>query len=118
MKLQISRIPTTEKLPHNLPPEERKALRELKCNHNLVINKTSTIVVQNKTNYIADALEHLNDPNTYRGLDGDPTNNICCGIKQLINNLYSKGLLSKKMVDFCSPPKSVRFAGLYFLKNT
>ena len=53
--------------------EERKALRELKCNTDLVINeadKGSTIVVQNRTDYIKDALEHLNDPNTYKELDG------------------------------------------------
>ena len=99
MKLEISRIPTADKLPYNLSPEEQKALRELKCNHDLVINKAdkgSTIVVQSKTDYIKDALEHLNDPNTYKELHGDPTDSICHGIKQLLNKLYSEGLLSKR----------------------
>ena len=86
----------------------------------LVINKTdkgSTIVVQNRTDYIKDAYEHLNDPNTYKKLDGDPTIRICHGIVQLLNRFYSEGLLNKKMVDFCSPPQRARLARLYFLKK-
>jgi len=120
MKLKISRIPTTDKIPYNLSSEERKALRELKCNTDLVLNKAdkgSTIVVQNKADYIKDALEHLDDPNTYKELDGDPTSSICRGINQLLNNFYSEGLLNKKMVDFCLPPKKTRLARLYFLKK-
>ena len=120
MKLEISCIPTIDKIPHNLSPEERRALRELKCNNDLVINKAdkgSTIVVQNKTDYIIDALEHLSDSATYKELNGDPTSSICHGIKQLLNNFLSEGLLNKKMVDFCSPPKRARLARLYFLKK-
>ena len=52
MKLEISRIPTADNLPYNLSPEERKALREFKCNHDLVINKAdkgSTMVVYYST---------------------------------------------------------------------
>lgn len=67
-------------LPHYLSPSEHKALQELKCNTDLIINKVgkgSTIVVQNMADYIKDALQHLNDPDTYRVLDGDPTSNIC-----------------------------------------
>ena len=76
MKVEISNIPTTDKIPHNLPRNERKALRELICDKDLVINKAdkgSTIVVQNRADYIRTALEHLKDPITYRKLDGDPT---------------------------------------------
>ena len=75
MKVEISQIPITVNLPHSLSPSERKALRELNCNNDLIINKAdkgSTNVV-----HIIDALQHLNDPNTYRVLDGDPTSNIC-----------------------------------------
>ena len=79
-KVEISEIPITDNLPHYLSPSERKALQELKCNTDLIINKAgkgSTIVVQNKADYIKDALQHLNDPSTSRVLDGDPTSNIC-----------------------------------------
>ena len=87
MKLEISQISTTDNTPYNLSPGERKALRELKCNTDLIINKAdkgSTIVVQNRANHIIDASEHLNDPYTYKVLDGDPTNSICSVINQLL----------------------------------
>ena len=69
MKVEIFQILITDNLPHNLSPSERKALRELKCNTNLIVSKArkgSTIVVQNKADYIRDALQHLNEPDTYR----------------------------------------------------
>ena len=120
IKVELSQIPTTNSIPHNLSLSERKALRELKCNPDLVINKAdkgSTIVVQDKNDYIRNALEHLNDPHTYRVLDGNPTSNICTGINFLLSDFYKKGLLDKDMVAFCSPPKKVRPARLYFLKK-
>ena len=120
MKVEISQIPITDNLPHNLSPSERKALRELKCNKDLIINKAdkgSTIVVQNKADYILDALQHLNDPNTYRVLDGDPTSNICHDISVLLQDFLNKGLLDKEMVALCTPPKKVCPARLYFLKK-
>ena len=116
IKLELTRIATEDKIPHNLTRTERKALLELKCDTDLVINKAdkgSTIVVQNRTDYITDALEHLNDPNTYKELDSDPTNSICCGINLILHKFHSEGLLE----DFCSPPKKARLARLYFLKN-
>ena len=119
MKLELLNITTTT-TPHNLSPEERKALRELKHNTDLVINKAdkgSTIVVQAKADYIRDGLEHLNDPRTYKKLEGDPTKSICCGINQLLYKFYNEGTLNKSMVEFCSPPKKARLARLYFLKK-
>ena len=121
IKLEISRITTMDKITYNLTLKERKALWELKCNSDLVINKAdkgSTIVVQDRADYVRDALEHLNDPNAYKELDGDPTNSICCGINQVLQKLHSERLLDKTMVDFCSPPKKARLARLYFLKKT
>ena len=99
---------------------ERKALREFKCNSDLVINKAdkgSTIVVQDRSDYIHNALEHLNDPHTYRVLDGNPTSNICTGINHFLLDFLKKGVLDEDMVAFCSPPKKARPARLYFLKK-
>ena len=75
MKVEISNIQTTDNISHNLSRNERRALRELISDKDLVINKADkgyTIVVQNRANYIQTAPEHLNDPVTYRKLDGDP----------------------------------------------
>ena len=120
MKIEISQIPITDNLPPNLSRSERKALRELKCDKDLIINKAdkgSTIVVQNRTDYIKAALEHLNDPVTYAVLDGDPTSAICSGIDSSLQDFYNKGLLDKDMVAFCSPSKKAHPARLYLLKK-
>ena len=108
MKIEISQIPITDNLPPNLSRSECKALRELKCDKDLIINKAdkgSTIVAQHRTDYIKAALEHLNDPITYTVLDGDPTLAIYSGIDILLQDFYNKGLLDKDTVAFCSPPK-------------
>ena len=76
IKIEISQTPTTDNLPPNLSKRERKAIHEFKIGKDLVINKAdkgSTIVVQNRTDYIKTALEHLNDPVIYMVLDDDPT---------------------------------------------
>ena len=74
-------------------------------------------MVQNRTDYIKTALEHLNDPVTYMVLDGDPTLAICSNINRLLKNFHNKGLLNKDMVAFCSPPKKVRPARFYLLNK-
>ena len=86
IKIEISQIPTSDNLPPNLSRRERKALLELKCDKDLVINKADKGLVQNRTDYIKTALEHLNDPVTYMVLDGDPTSAICSGINRLLKN--------------------------------
>ena len=120
MKIEISQIPLTDNIPTNLSRGEWKALRELMCDKDLVINKAdkgSTIVVQNRADYVKAALEHLNDPTTYKLLDGDPTSCICSSIDYLLQNFLNKGLLDKNSITFCSPPKKARPARLYMLKK-
>ena len=75
------------------------------------------IAIQDKADYIKDAMEHLDDPLTYKQLEGDPTKNICHGINQLLSKFHSEGTLSRTMVEFCSPSKKARLARLYFLKK-
>ena len=120
MKIEISQIPITDNIPPNLSRGERKALRELICDKDLIINKAdkgSTIVVQNRADYIKTALEQLNDPITYRLLDGNPTSCICANIVFLLQDFLKKGLLNKETVAYCSPPKMARSARLYMLKS-
>ena len=82
-----------------------------------VVVKHHHLVVKLGIPSLSETLEHLNDPNTYKELDGDPTNSICRGVNQILHKLHSEGLLNKKMVDFCSPPLKARLARLYFLKK-
>jgi len=120
IKMALTEINTTQHLRPNLTIEERKALKNLSNNQNLVINsadKSSTVVVQNKEDYIRENLEHLNDQTTYQPLEGDPTDHICQQIKQKLQELKSKGYLSPTMYEFCLPPPKARLARFYSLKK-
>ena len=69
----------------NLMRQEQQALNQLINNPTLIINKAdkgSTIVVQDRSEYIADALKHLNDQTTYKPLKENTTHKL----KELINH--------------------------------
>ena len=60
----------------NLTRKERLALKDLINNPHIVINeadKGSTIVVEDRDEYIKNAMLHLNDPNVYKPLHDDIT---------------------------------------------
>ena len=84
-----------DKNPCYLTLKEHKVLWELKCNSYLAINKAdigSTIVVRDRTEYTRDVFEHLSDPNTYKELNGDPTES-----KFYIINFTQKEYLTRQM---------------------
>ena len=89
MKIKISEIPTTDNIPQNLYLREHTALQELKSNTDLVINKADKgqLFLFKIADHIKDALEHLNDPITYKELDVDPTRSICFGINRFLHTL-------------------------------
>ena len=121
IKNEISRIVTTDYIPPNLSRSERILLRELSQDKNLVIQKCdkgADIVVQNRSDYVRDGLNHLRDPVTYRELSGDPTNSLCNNITKFLLDLYNDGLLNKESIYLCAPPENARLARLYFLKKT
>ena len=46
----------------------------------IVFNKSDKgrdLVLQNRTDYVKNGLEHLQYPATHKQLEGDPTNSIC-----------------------------------------
>ena len=120
MRMEITKLEKHPTLNHNLTRKERQAMRELSTDHNLVINKAdkgSTIVVRQRTDYIKEGLEHLSDTNTYVQLDRDYTPDITKIVKDTLQQLKTKGLLSPRMADYCLPPSTVRTAQIYFLKK-
>ena len=102
----------------NLTCEERRALTALRDNNSLVINKAdkgSTIVVQNHSDYATAGFKHLSDDKVYKPLNADITPNICLKLEIYLKRLYEEGLISKEMLDYCSPPTVCRTARIYFL---
>ena len=59
--------------------QEQQALNQLTNNPKLMINKAdkgSTIVVQDRSEYIASAMKHLNDQTTYKPLKENITHKL------------------------------------------
>ena len=104
----------------DLTRKERQALNQLTNNPTLIINKAdngSTIVVQDRSEYIVEAMKHLNDETTYKPL----RENITHKLKDLINNklqsLRKNGFLREPWYQFCKPPIKHRTSKIYFLKK-
>ena len=117
IRLDLYNLPTQQTVP-NLSKNERAALAKLKKNKNLVINhadKGSSIVIQNRWDYIKYNEDHLQDPLTYTRLDGDPTRHLCEQISSLLAQFKSQGFLSEEMYRFCLPPEHARLARFYSL---
>ena len=104
----------------NLTKKERIALRDLIKNPHIVINKAdkgSTIVVEDRDEYISNAMLHLNDPIVYKPLDEDISPTLKESIMDKLRLLRNNGLLKQPWFEFCKPPKQIRTSRLYFLKK-
>ena len=85
---------------------QKRTLNKLCKNTDIVINKAdkgSTIVIQNRTDYINEAMIQLNDTTTYKLLTGDPTKHICKQINTILYEYYKKYYLTKNVYTFCLP---------------
>ena len=104
----------------NLTRKERLALRELINNPCIVINKAdkgSTIVVEDRDEYISNAMVHLNNPNVYEPLHRDISPTLKELITEKLKALKNNGFLKQAWFEFCKPPKQTRTSRLYFLKK-
>ena len=104
----------------NLTRKERIALRELLLNPHVIINKAdkgSTIVVEDREEYIRNAMIHLNDPVVYKSLHNDISPTLKEAIINKLTSLRNKGFLKQTWFEFCKPPRQTRTSRLYFLKK-
>ena len=104
----------------NLTRAQRRALKELTTNKNIVINKAdkgSTIVIEDREDYIQNAYEHLNNPTVYQELDNDDSEKHKQIINQKLERLHTAGLIQSNWFEYCKPPKKHRTSRLYFLKK-
>jgi len=53
-------------------------------------------MIQDRSTYIREDLEHLNDCETYLKLDGDPTKSITLEINSMLNSYLKKDSLVEK----------------------
>ncbi|PIK53011.1 hypothetical protein BSL78_10072 [Apostichopus japonicus] len=74
-------------------------------------DKGSAVVIQDRQDYIKEAMRHLSNSDIYTLLDSDPTDIFSQQIKQTITDMYQRNQISKKAVSFLSPTdcKAARF---------
>ena len=102
----------------NLTKNERIALKQLMENPLLIINKAdkgNTVVIEDRSDYIQNATKHLNDPQTYKPLENDLTNNLKTVIQEKLSLMKQNGFLTEHWYQYCLPPKLHRTSRLYFL---
>ena len=115
-KIEISnmKICTAE---HNMSKEEWKALSKLKQNKNIVIkpaDKTKTIVIQNKSNYIKEgerqlALKH------YKKIEHPTTEKIKHKVLEIIQQLYDKKFIDDMTYKYFTTNFDPTPGTIYFL---
>ena len=105
----------------NLTRKKRFTLRDLINNPHIVINKAdkgSTIVVEDRDEYISNAMLHLNDPSVYKSI---PTQRYFLHTKRSNQDkfkaLRSNGFLRQTWFEFCKPPKQTHTSRLNFFDS-
>ena len=105
---------------HNLTIEEARALKDIKGNNDIVIkkaDKSSSIVVMNKDDYIAEALRQLSDEKFYRETNSDYTKVFNDHVNELLDNLKSQEAISEEVFK-CLVTTNPKTASLYLLPKT
>ena len=94
----------------NLSKGEKRALRELAANPELVISKADkgdAVVVLSTPTYLDLAYEHLNDKNTYKLLRSDPTGEIVTRFIKYLKTCRESGVITTQ-----------EYYKYYYLKNS
>ena len=109
---------TVEKLRANLPRAERKALRNLIRNPDLIISKADkgdSTVVMSTEQYLELACKHLYDGNTYQLLKSDPTQDIVRQFNSYIEECLEKGVIDRVQHERLLLPEGIDTQTIYFL---
>ena len=104
----------------NITPAEVKALKNLQRNTNIIVkraDKGSCVVIENKSDYIKNGLQHLQDIETYRQLQGDPTTILAENITTYLQKIHDQGHIDQYTKNFLTPPEITKTQRLYFLKK-
>ena len=100
LREEIKKLISANKVKHNISRKERDALKSLREDKNILIQKADkggSIVVLNTIDYKNKITQMLNDPITYTVMMGDvDLNKAKSEIDKLVINLYANEYISKK----------------------
>ena len=93
LKIEATKL-KPRKTRNNLSQRQRIALRKLRKRNDNIIKKAdkgSTVVIQDRQEYINTGLEHLSDKNTYSELEEDQTKQVAEEVTQTVRAMYQEG---------------------------
>ena len=119
VKIKLAETPPV-KPKNNLPPGERRALKELQINNKEIILKKAdkgiTTIVMNRENKINEGQKQLDDRNNYQPLDKPMVRDTSQRVKPLINALHQAGYIDEMTVKWFNPtPNPPRIPVFYTL---
>ncbi|XP_062598993.1 uncharacterized protein LOC134260453 [Saccostrea cucullata] len=116
-KMELCKI-HFHKFRDNLTKKERNALTSLRNETNIVIkkaDKSTTVVVQNRTNYAAEGLRQLNDGIHYAAIHKDRTHEIHDLINKIVCEMQINSEIDSITHRFLSQSLTFRPGRLYLL---
>ena len=118
LKIEATKL-KPRKTRNNLSQRQRIALRKLRKWNDIIkkADKGSTVVIQDRQEYIDTGLEHLSDKNTYSELEEDQTKQVAEEVTQTVRAMYQEGHIDKPTAEYLLPPPMVRTQEMYFLKK-
>ena len=118
VKLRLTEVPLN-KPKNNLPPGERRALRELIQNKEIILKKAdkgTTTVIMKRENKINEGQKQLDDRNNYQPLEKPMVKDTSQRVKHLINTLHNEGFIDEMTVKwFNQTPDPPRIPVFYTL---
>ena len=90
-------------LRHNLKKAESAALHSLKNNRDIIIKKAdkgSSVVIQNRSDYIKEGLRQLNDKNFYKEQPNNLTDFHKLLVQQQVDHMLNSKEIDRKCADF------------------
>ena len=99
----IQRLTLHPPLRHNITPNERKAIQELKKNPQLVIkpaDKGGSIVIQNRSDYLKEGYNQLSNHDFYLELDRDLTEEHRVTVQNKIEDMFQNGEIDVTVKEY------------------
>ena len=107
-----------DKAINNITPEERRALKSLKNNNDIIIkpaDKGSSTVIMNKEDYIKEGLNQLSNEKHYKKLNHPIYPDVSDKINNLLSKIKDKKIIDKKQYDYLKVPDNPRDRKFYLL---
>lgn len=118
LKQKCRKLPQTNKDPNNVSRIQNLALQSLSSNPNIIIkpaDKGSAIVIQDRSDYTAEANRQLANPNHYREIPEPIFPNTCQQYNAILAEMKAKNLISYKLLQYLTADPTSRERIFYLL---